>query len=113
MPFINTKTTLPLDVSKKETLSDGLAQIAKDCLGKSENWLMTGFEEKADIYFRKTWTAAAYIEVKLCGHADSAAFSQMTEKICSLYEKELGLPGERLYVSYFPTPDWGWNGKNF
>ena len=85
MPFINTKTTLPLDVSKKETLSDGLAQIAKDCLGKSENWLMTGFEEKADIYFRKNWTAAAYIEVKLCGHADS--------------------------VSYFPTPDWDGMGK--
>lgn len=113
MPFIHTKTTLPLDVSKKEALSDGLAQIAKDCLGKSENWLMTGFEEKSDLYFRKDWTNAAYIEVKLCGHADSDAFSQMTQKICDLYQKELGLSEERIYVSYFPTPDWGWNGKNF
>ena len=28
-------------------------------------------------------------------------------------EKELGIPGEAVYVSYFGTSNWGWNGSNF
>ena len=37
----------------------------------------------------------------------------MTARTCQILEKELGIPGSNVYVSYFGTPNWGWNGSNF
>ena len=33
--------------------------------------------------------------------------------ICEIYEEELGIPGDKIYVEYRATKDWGWNGRNF
>ena len=37
----------------------------------------------------------------------------MTAKVCEILDKELGIPGDAVYVSYFGTSNWGWNGSNF
>jgi len=37
----------------------------------------------------------------------------MTAQICEIYERELGIPGNAVYVTYHPITDWGWNGHNF
>ena len=44
---------------------------------------------------------------------DSAAFDRMTERICEIYQEELDIPGNHIYVEYRATKDWGWNGRNF
>lgn len=114
MPFINTKTTLSLYKDKKNTLTAGLGHIAQSCLNKSESWLMVGFEENCELYFQgKQEGELAYVEVKLFGDAGSASYEKMTAQICGLYEKELGIPSSHVYVSYYPTDHWGWNGGNF
>ena len=51
MPFINMKTTATLDIAKKDALSKELCIITRDCLGKGENWVMTGFEGNASLCF--------------------------------------------------------------
>ena len=55
----------------------------------------------------------AYVEVKVLGSVDSGASSKMTAKVCEILDKELGIPGDAIYVSYFGTSNWGWNGSNF
>ena len=85
MPFINTRTTVALSDAKKETLTAEIGRITSECLGKGENWIMTG----------------------------SDGTSRMTAKICALLERELSIPASRIYVAYFPTNEWGWNGNNF
>jgi len=37
----------------------------------------------------------------------------MTEAICSILNEELGIPGDKVYVKYLGTNNWGWNGSNF
>ena len=34
-------------------------------------------------------------------------------KRAQLLEKELGIPGNAVYISYWGTSNWGWNGGNF
>lgn len=114
MPFINTKTTVTIDKEKKDILTAAIGQITQECLGKTENWLMTGYEDNADLYFQgKQDQAAAYVEVKLYGNSSADAYSQMTTKMCDLYEKELGISADHLYITYYPTTNWGWNRINF
>ena len=83
MPFINTKTTVSLSKSKKDSLTAEICRITRECLGKGENWVMTGFEDNASLFFQ----------------GDSAAVAS--------------IPADHIYVAYFPTDNWGWNGSNF
>lgn len=113
MPFINTRTTVALDNAKKETLTAELCRIAKECLGKGENWVMTGYEDNASLSFRGSTADIAYVEVKSYGSLNGSAAGKMTGQICDLLNRELSLPADRVYVSYYPTDHWGWGGNNF
>ena len=31
----------------------------------------------------------------------------------ALFQKELGVAPQDMYIRYLATPDWGWNGGNF
>lgn len=106
MPFINMKTTATLDIAKKDALSKELCIITRDCLGKGENWVMTGFEGNASLCFLGSTKDIAYVEVKCYGYPTKPQMNLMTRKVCTLLEEELGIPKKRIYVAYFPTEDW-------
>ena len=112
MPFINTKTTATLSNSKKDTLTAEITNITRECLGKGENWIMTGYEDNASLSFQKSTADIAYVEVKTFGTPSPAGASQMTAKLSALFERELSITPDRIYVAYFPTDKWGWNGSN-
>ena len=112
MPFINTKTTVTLSNSKKDALTTEISNITRECLGKGENWIMTGYEDNASLSFRKSTEDIAYVEVKTFGTPSPAGASQMTAKLSSLFERELSISPDRIYIAYFPTDKWGWNGNN-
>jgi phenylpyruvate tautomerase PptA (4-oxalocrotonate tautomerase family) len=113
MPFIQVKTTKPLSAEIKEFLTKELCSITEDCLGKGANWIMTGYEDGASLSFQGSGDPIAYIEVKCYGKPQASAADAMTAKVCTLMEKELQIPASRVYVSYWGTDMWGWNGNNF
>lgn len=113
MPFIDSKITLTVSPEKRETLKAELGK-AVAILGKPESFLMVGFEDNYDLYMGgKRLEKGAYVAVSLFGNASGSAYENMTAKICELYEKELGIPGNAVYVTYHGVNDWGWNGRNF
>lgn len=114
MPFIHTQTTVALDKAKRDSLTAALNKITQSCLGKAESWIMSGYTDNADLYFQGNQNGdTAYVEVKLLGTPNPDACSKMTKEVCSLLERELGISPDRIYVSYYPTANWGWNGSNF
>lgn len=113
MPFINMKTTAALDTAKKEILAQEITRICKECLGKGENWVMTGFEDGVSLSFQGSTEKIAYVEVKAYGSPAATGADKMTAEICAIVEKELEIPANRVYVSYWGTNMWGWNGGNF
>lgn len=113
MPFIDSKITVPVSAETKETIKTELGK-AVAILSKPESFLMIGFEDNYDLYMGgRKLDKGAYVAVSLFGNASSSAYEQMTAKICEIYEKELGIPGNSVYVTYHGVNDWGWNGRNF
>lgn len=113
MPFIDSKITVPVASETKETIKNELGK-AVSILSKPESFLMVGFEDNYDLYMGgRKLDKGAYVAVSLFGNASSSAYEQMTAKICEIYEKELGIPGNSVYVTYHGVNDWGWNGRNF
>ena len=82
--------------------------------GKSENWLMVGFDDGYDLYFQGNKDEeSAIVEVSVYGNAAPDVFEALTGTICEIFESELSIPQNRIYVKYQEVSNWGWNGKNF
>ena len=113
MPYIKTRLNIELSKEKKELLKNRLG-IAISNLGKSEQWLMVDFDSNCDLYFRgNSDNPIAYVEVKLYGNASADSFDRMTSEISDIFNDILSIDKNNIYVSYFPTDYWGWNGHNF
>lgn len=113
MPFINSKISVKVTPEKKESIKSQLGQ-AVQTLHKSETYLMVGMEDDYDLWMAgKKLEKGAYVAVSLFGNASSSDYEKMTSQICNIYEQELGIPGNAVYVTYHPVTDWGWNGSNF
>ena len=113
MPMINSKVTVSLPQEKRDILK---AEIGKAVaiLGKPETYLMVGFEENYDLYLGgKKLEKGAFISVEVLGEVDAGASAKMSGKLCEIFEKELGIPGDKIYITYSGYKNWGWNGGNF
>lgn len=114
MPFINSKVSVSMNETQKETVKARLGKAISILPGKSEHWLMVGFEDNADLYFQGNKNGStAFIEVKVFGHASASDFDRLTGELCKIYQEELGIAPDRIYVKYEEVQNWGWNGGNF
>ncbi len=114
MPFINSKISTSLsDVQEKE-IKTRLGQAITAIPGKSESWLMVGFEPEYKLYFRGDDSQPmAMVEVSVYGNENPSAFSKLTGLICDIFKDVLGIAPDHVYVKYDAVSNWGWNGGNF
>lgn len=114
MPFINSKISVPLSAEQETTIKEKLGKAIELIPGKSESWLMLGFEPECRLYFRGDNTQpTAFVEVSVFGGENAAAFEKLTGEICKIYKDVLGVAPDHIYVKYQPVSSWGWNGANF
>ena len=114
MPYIETKTNLTLTEKQKREFKEELGKAIEAIPGKSEQWLMLGFNDGMTMAFRGDAEApTAMIEVALFGSADQSAYDALTEILCDRASKILGVPSARIYVKYTEHERWGFNGFNF
>lgn len=113
MPFIDSKVSVSISEDKERELKSRLGQIITLLPGKSEAWLMTGFEDNYHLYFRgDNSKPAAFIEVKAFGRENPSAFEAMTAEITKAFQEVLGIEPDHIYIKYEAVAHWGWNGAN-
>ena len=114
MPFIDSKVSVKISKEQETQLKTRLGEAISLIPGKSENWLMAGFEDEYHLYFRgKDDEPMAFVEVRLFGNPDKSAFQKMTAEITKIFGEILGIAPDHMYIKYSATMDWGWNGSNF
>ena len=114
MPFIDSKISIKITKDQEKELKTRLGQAISLIPGKSEHWLMAGFEDDYPLYFRGDDSEPmAYVEVRIFGGPDKNAFENMTREITKIFGEVLGIAPDHMYIKYSATPDWGWNGSNF
>lgn len=114
MPYINSTLTVKLTDERKDAIKSKLGQIISEIPGKSEEWLMVGFNDNHTLYFRgDKKEKAAFVEIKIFGTADKKHKEAITSKVSSLFEEELAIPKDSIYIIFDEVKDWGWNGNMF
>jgi len=114
MPFINSKISAVLTPLKEQVLKEKLGKAIELIPGKSEEWLMLGFEDNYSLYFKgEKLEKGAFVDVKIFGKAKKQDYDLLTEAICNIYQEELEIPTDKIYITYEEVETWGWNKRNF
>lgn len=112
MPFINTNTNVEITKEQELELTKKLG-VAIELLGKSEDWLMLGFEDKCSMYFKGEATPVAFVDISVFGKSTDEQCADMTKEVCKIFGDVLSIPADKIYVKYSGTYQWGWNNMNF
>jgi phenylpyruvate tautomerase PptA (4-oxalocrotonate tautomerase family) len=111
MPYIDVKTTVPLDEAKKLKLKDGLGQIITRIPGKTEAVTMIGLVGDYDLYFNGAHMHdGAYVEVKAYKEVAREYKEAVTDGIFQLLGGVLGISAKNIYVTFYDQKEWGCNG---
>ena len=113
MPYINLKTNIKITEEREVVLREELGRAIETIPGKTEAWLMLGFQDEMKMAFRGETDPLAMIEVDLYGKADPAYYDIFTRRVCDITSATLSIPGERIYVKYSEVEHWGYDGENF
>ncbi len=114
MPFIDTKTSVTVSKEQETELKKRLGEAIRIIPGKSESWLMVAIEGGIPMYFRGDDSEPVlFSEVKIFGNASSDVYEKMTKELTGIYQDVLGVSPDHMYIRYFGSADWGWNGGNF
>ena len=114
MPFINSKVNVKTTETQQKELKTRLGEAISIIPGKSESWLMVNLEDDGKMYFRGDDSdPIAYICVNIYGHVNEEAFDRMTAELTKIYGEVLGVKPDHMYVKYYASMHWGWNGNNF
>lgn len=113
MPHIQVQTNQSVSVEQADVIKSNLGKAITAIPGKSEGWLMVGLEDDCRLYFQGTNAPAAMVTVRLYGSASENALNMLTSHITGILTDTLSIPSDRIYVSYWETANWGWNGSNF
>ncbi len=113
MPYIEAKVSTTISKEQEIILKERLGKAIELLPGKSERWLMTGFLDQFHLYFRgENNQPAAFIEVKVFGGENRAAFDKLTAEITKIFHEVLSIAQDHIYVKYEAVANWGWNGEN-
>lgn len=114
MPFIHTMSSTAISPEQEKAMKARMGKAISIIPGKSEGWLMLGFEDSCHLYFKgSNELPSAFIEVKLFGKASADAYERLTAELTEIVSSELGIPSDRIYVKYEEVSCWGFNGRNF
>ena len=111
MPYLNIVTNKA--VQDETVLLKTASQTIAKAAGKPESYVMVTLQSKTNMLMGASDAPAAFLDYRALGlPADRTAFS---DTLCSLITEQLGIAGDRIYISMTDSErqNWGWNHSTF
>jgi phenylpyruvate tautomerase PptA (4-oxalocrotonate tautomerase family) len=116
MPLANICLPEGFETAQLDQVSRSISQILSTALKKSEDYIMTVFQETKYQSFANNHTdPTAYVEIKNVGELTSDLTSVLAAKLTETFHSTLNIPPSRIYIEFQQSERhlWGWNGKTF
>lgn len=116
MPLANVYIPKGFESSLLDKVSKSVSQILSTVLNKSEDYIMTVFQEtKYQSFANNHSDPSVYMEIKNVGDLVPEVTSDLASKLTDLIESILNVPPARVYIEFQQSERhlWGWNGKTF
>jgi len=109
MPYINVSTSGKIEDKKRflEEISILVSSLTK----KSKRFVMAKLDDNFEMYFEDE-SPCCFLEIKSIGSLNP---SEMAKPISNFVYEKMGIPTERIYISFEDKPAsmWAWNGRTF
>ena len=109
MPYINISTSAK--VKDKKKFLEEISTLVSSLTNKSKRFVMAKLDDNSKMYFEDD-SPCCFLEIKSIGSLDP---SEMAKPISDFIYEKMGIPIDRIYVSFVDVPAsmWGWNGRTF
>ena len=114
MPLLKLTTSVPVAAQKKDELVGQLSKALAEITRKPEQYVMVTLDDAAILMAGKAGPAA-FVDVRGIGGLTGDVNQQVSKRICALLEKAIGIPPDRVYLTFtdVAASNWGWNSKTF
>ena len=114
MPLIKINANVDLPENQQQALLAALSRTLAEVTHKPEGYCMVTFT-RAAVLFAGRPGPAAFVDVRSIGGLTREVNQQLTEQVGAQLKKSLGVPPDRVYVTFteVPADRWGWDGKLF
>ena len=109
MPYINVSTSAK--VNDKGKLLEEISILISSLTNKSGRFVMAKIDDNCQIYFDDL-APSCFLQIKSIGSLNP---SEMAKPISDFVHEKLGIPIDRIYISFedVPASMWAWNGRTF
>ena len=109
MPYINVSTSAK--VKDKQKFLEEISTLVSSLTNKSKRFVMAKLDDNSKMYFEDE-SPCCFLEIKSIGSLNP---SEMAKPISDFVYEKMGIPIDKIYVSFVDVPAsmWGWNGKTF
>ena len=98
MPFINISTSEKVHDKKK--LLEEISELISSLTNKSKRFVMAKLDDNSEMYFEDQ-NSCCFIEIKSIGSLNP---SKMSKPISSFVYERMGIPIDRIYISFQDVP---------
>ena len=114
MPLLKLQINVSVAQAKHAELLTGMSKLVAHAIGKPEQYVMVTVEEGPILMSGKDGPAA-FADVRCIGGLDGKVNREISQNICVLLNKTLGISANRVYVNFtdIAPANWGWNGSTF
>ena len=109
MPYIKVSTSAK--VNDKGKLIEEISTFISSLTNKSRSFVMAKIDDNCQMYFDDE-SPSCFLEIKSIGSLNPSA---MSKPISDFVFKKMGIPIDRIFISFEDVPAslWAWNGKTF
>ena len=109
MPYINVSTSAKVD--DKGKLIKEISTFISSLTNKSRSFVMAKIDDNCQMYFDNE-KPSCFLEIKSIGSLNP---SEMAKPISDFVYEKMGIPIDRIYISFEDVPAslWAWNGRIF
>ena len=109
MPYINVSTSAK--VNDKSKLLEEISILISSLTNKPPQFVMAKIDDNCQMYFDDE-APSCFLEIKSIGSLNP---SEMAKPISDFVYEKIGIPIDRIYISFVDVPasSWAWNGRTF
>ena len=114
MPLLKLQINVSVAQAKHAELLTGMSKLVAHAIGKPEQYVMVALEEGPILMSGKEGPAA-FADVRSIGGLNGKVNREISQNLCVLLNKTLGIPANRVYLNFadIAAGDWGSNGSTF
>lgn len=114
MPLLRLQINVSVAQARHAELLTGMSQLVAHAIGKPEQYVMVMLEE-GPILMSGQGGPAAFADVRSIGGLDGNVNREISQNLCVLLNRILGIPANRVYLNFTDVApaNWGWNGSTF